>query len=78
MVTSWWESFGGPESMSLVVPPTAPWKDTSADLLGPLPKREGILVEEDYFSRFLEVTVLKSTTSAKIIEASHPMHICLV
>lgn len=70
MVASWWESFGGPESiMSRVVPPTAPWKDTSADLLGTLP----ILVEEDYFSRFLEVTVLKSTTNAKIVEAIHPI-----
>ena len=54
------------------------WNDTSADLLEPLPKKEGIIVEEDYFSRFLEVTVLKSTASAKIIEAIHPMHICLV
>ena len=53
-------------------------KIPARDLLGPLPKREGILVEDDYFSRFLKVTVLKSTTSAKIIEASHPMHICLV
>ena len=64
--------------MSIVVPPTSPWKDTSADLLGPLPKKEGIIVEENYLSRFLEVIVLKSTTSAKIIEAIHPMHICLV
>ena len=27
----------------------------------------------DYYSRFLEVAVLKSTTSAKIIEAITPM-----
>ena len=27
----------------------------------------------DYFSRFLEVAVLKSTTSAKIIQAIHPI-----
>ena len=65
--------FGAPEPMSRVLPPTAPWQDISADLLGPLPTRESILVVEDYFSRFLEVAVLKSTTSAKIIEAIHPL-----
>ena len=62
-----------PEPMSRVLPPTAPWQDCSADLLGPLPSGESILVVVDYFSRFLEVAILKSTTSAKIIEAISPM-----
>ena len=61
------------EPMSRVLPPTAPWQDCSADLLGPLPSGESILVVVDYFSRFLEVAILKSTTSAKIIEAISPM-----
>ena len=65
--------FGAPEPMSRVVPPTAPWQDISADLLGPLPTGESILVVVDYFSRFLEFAVLKSTTSAKIIEAIRPL-----
>ena len=65
--------FRAPEPMSRVLPPTAPWQDISADLLGPLPTGESILVVVDYFSRFLEVSVLKSTTSAKIIEAIHPI-----
>ena len=66
-------SYDPPDPMSRVLPPSAPWQDCSADLLGPLPTGESILVVVDYFSRFLEVAVLKSTTSAKIIEAMTPM-----
>ena len=62
-----------PEPMSRVLPPSAPWHDCSADLLGPLPNGESILVLVDYFSRFVEVAILKSTTSAKIIEAISPV-----
>ena len=59
--------------LSRVLPPNAPWQDCSADLLGPLPAGESILVVVDYFSRFVEVAILKSTTSTKIIEAISPM-----
>ncbi|KAL9971363.1 hypothetical protein ACROYT_G023876, partial [Oculina patagonica] len=62
-----------PEPMSRVLPPNAPWQDCSADLLGSLPTGESILVVVDYFSRFVEVAILKSTTSTKIIEAISPM-----
>ena len=40
-----------PEPMSRVLPPSAPLQDCSADLLGPLPKGDSILVLVDYFSR---------------------------
>ena len=62
-----------PDPMSRVLPPSSPWQDCSADLLGPLPTGESILVVIDYYSRFLEVAILKSTTSAKVIEALAPM-----
>ena len=62
-----------PEPMSRVLPPSAPWQDCSVDRLGHLPKGESILVLVDYFSRFVEVVILKSTTSAKIIEAISPV-----
>ena len=65
--------FNPPEPMSRVLPPSAPWQDCGADLLGPLPTGESILVVIDYYSRFLEVAILKSTTSAKVIEALAPM-----
>ena len=65
--------FDPPEPMSRVLPPSAPWQDCAADLLGPLPTGESILVVVDYYSRFLEVAFLKSTTSAKVIEALAPM-----
>ena len=56
-----------PYPMSRVLPPGAPWQDCSADLLGPLPRGESNLVVVDYYSKFLEVAILKSTTSSKII-----------
>ena len=49
------------------------WQDSSADLLGTLPNGESIWVLVDYFSTFVEVSILKSTTSAKIIEAISPV-----
>jgi len=64
-----------PDPMSHVLPPGAPWQDCSTDLLGPLPTGESVLVVVDYYSRFLEVAVLKSTTSTKIIEAITPMFV---
>ena len=38
-------------------------------LLSPLPSGENLLVVVDYFSRYFEVVILRSTTSAKIIES---------
>ena len=62
-----------PEPISPDLPLSAPWQDCSADLLRPLPNGESILVLVDYFSRFVEVAILKSTTSARIIEAISPV-----
>lgn len=45
-----------------VVPPSVPWQDCEAVLLGPLPTGESILVVVDYYSCFLEVAILKFTT----------------
>ena len=63
-----------PDPKSRVLPPSAPWQECSANLLvRPLPTGESILVVVDYYNRFLEVAILKSTTSIKIIEAITPM-----
>ena len=42
-----------PEPMPRVVLSTAPWQDVSADLLGPLPSGEDVLVVVDFFQQIL-------------------------
>lgn len=42
-----------PEPMPRVVLSTAPWQDVSADLLGPLPTGEDVLVVVDFFQQIL-------------------------
>ena len=44
------------------------WQEIAVDLLGPLPTGEHLLVVVDYFSRWMEVDVLRSTTSAAVIK----------
>ena len=48
--------------------PERPWQDLALDLLGPLPTGEHLLVLIDYFSRWVEVDVIYSTTSEVIIK----------
>ena len=47
--------------------PSQPWQDLTADLMGPLPSGEYVFVVVDYYSRYFEVDILKSVTSATII-----------
>ena len=47
--------------------PTKPWRDLAIDLMGPLPTGESLLVTVDYYSRWIEVDILRSTTSSVII-----------
>ena len=48
--------------------PERPWQDLALDLLGPLPTGEHLLVLVDYFSRWMEVDIIYSTTSEVIIK----------
>ena len=52
---------------------TQAWQDCSADLLGPLPSGEHILVIVDYYSRYFETVVLKTVTAAKLFEGLNPI-----
>ena len=54
--------------------PTTPWRDLTVDLMGPLPTGESLLVTVDYYSRWVEVHVVRSTTSSAIIRCleNHP------
>nr|XP_039266286.1 uncharacterized protein K02A2.6-like [Styela clava] len=62
-------SYSPPEPMTRTRPPSGPWIDCCADVLGPLPSGDNILVIVDYYSRFYEIVIVRSTTSKKIIEA---------
>lgn len=63
--------YSPPEPMARVVPPSGPWQDCAADILGPLPTGESILVIVDYYSRYYEVAILRSTTATCVIRAIH-------
>ena len=47
--------------------PTKPWRDLAVDLMGPLPTGESLLVTVDYYSRWIEVDVVRNTASSVII-----------
>ena len=64
--------FCPPEPMVRTKLPDGPWQDLAVDLMGPLPNGESLLVTVDYYSRFFEVDILKSTTADKVIAALLP------
>ena len=47
--------------------PRKPWRDLALDLMGRLPTGESLLVTVDYFSRWIEVDVVRNTASSAII-----------
>lgn len=57
-----------PEPMKLTEIPTSPWQHISADLMC-LPTGENLLVVVDYYSRYFEVDILKSTTTDKVVKS---------
>ena len=56
-----------PEPIRTTELPPGPWQDLATDLLGPLPSGDSILVTVDYFSRFVEVSIVRHTSTAVII-----------
>ncbi len=48
--------------------PLKPWRDLALDLLGPFPKGEYLLVTVDYYSRWMQVDILKNVSSEAIIK----------
>ena len=62
-----------PEPMAQTILPNGPWQDCAADLMGPLPNDESILVIVDYISRYYKVAFLGSTTTERIIESLIPI-----
>ncbi|XP_041377323.1 uncharacterized protein K02A2.6-like [Gigantopelta aegis] len=58
-----------PEPIESTKLPSEPWQALAADLLGPLPDGSYIFVVVDYYSRYFEIDILKTTTSEKLIES---------
>ena len=48
--------------------PQQPWEELALDLLGPLPTGDSLFVFVDYYSRWIEVDVIRTTTSKVIIQ----------
>lgn len=57
-----------PPPVKLSPMPQRPWEDLALDILGPLPSGENLLVLVDYHSRWIEVDVVRATTSKIIIQ----------
>ncbi|XP_050958284.1 uncharacterized protein K02A2.6 [Labeo rohita] len=57
-----------PEPLRMTQLPEMPWQDLATDLLGPLPTGQSIMVVVDYYSRYYEYGILKSTTADKVID----------
>lgn len=60
-----------PEPMTCKDLPTGPWKQISADFLRPLPSKDSLIVITHYYSRWVEVVIMKFTTVEKTVEAMH-------
>ena len=65
--------YSPPEPMARAYPQSGLWQDCAADILGPLPSGENLLVVVDYYSRYFEVVILRSTTSTKAINSLQPI-----
>ncbi|CAC5358386.1 unnamed protein product [Mytilus coruscus] len=63
-----------PEPMIRTSLPSKPWEQISADFLGPLPSGEYLFTVVDYYSRWLEVTIMSKSTSAdRVVDALDKM-----
>ena len=69
MVVNWYHNLKKPEPMTRTALPTRPWEHLAADFMGPLPSGHYLFTVVDYYSRWVEATVMKSTTAEKTIEA---------
>ncbi|XP_064629303.1 uncharacterized protein K02A2.6-like [Lineus longissimus] len=56
-----------PEPIRSTQLPSEPWEDIAVEFLGPLPQGDMVLVVVDYYSRYYELEVMKTTTAEKTI-----------
>lgn len=60
-----------PEPMIRTTMPDRPWVYVAVDFMGPLPTGHNLLVIVDYYSRFVEVIVMKDISAKSTIHALH-------
>ena len=58
-----------PEPLHRIVLPSQPWQDLTIDLLGPFLSGDSLFVLVDYYSRWVDVTIMKSTRTDKVIQS---------
>jgi transposase InsO family protein len=57
------------EPMTRTELPSRPWEHLAADFLGPLPSGDYIFAIVDYYSRWIDLAVMKSTTAEKMVDS---------
>lgn len=62
-----------PEPVTRTPLPDGPWQELGIDLCGPFPTGENLLVVTDYYTRWMEVAVIKSTTTTTVINNLEPL-----
>lgn len=60
-----------PEPLIRSEMPDRPWVHVAVDFMGPLPSGHNLLVIVDYYSRFVEVVVMKEISAKSTIQALH-------
>ena len=60
-------SYNPPTPLVTTKMPDGPLQFCSTDLLGPLPDGRSIIIIVDYYSRFFEAAILRSTKTQKIV-----------
>lgn len=62
-----------PEPLKRKELPSAPWQHVAIDFHGPLPSGHNLLVVVDYYSRYIEIEVMKSIESRDTINRLKPI-----
>lgn len=62
-----------PEPLKRTILPNEPWQHIALDFLGPLPSGDNLLVIVDYFSRFVEVEIMRKIDTADTIKRLRPI-----
>ena len=58
-----------PEPMQRTALPQGPWQDIAIDYLGPLPSGHYVFAAVDYYSRYVEIDIIKKNTAEAAIES---------